>query len=89
MRHWHLKDLIARAHEMTPESLSAAGVLDTPQAFVLNPDILSVDFDVGLAGTMALVRVRHLWEKTPHQPSLFYISAIDEVRNVEPRPMID
>ncbi len=53
MRHWHLKDLIARAHEMTAESLSAAGVLDTPQAFVLNPDILSVDFDVGLAGTMA------------------------------------
>ncbi|MHC5231212.1 glycosyltransferase family 2 protein [Brucella sp. LJL56] len=36
-----------------------------------------------------LVRVPHLWEKTPHQPSLFYISANDEVRNVEPRPMID
>ncbi|MFB8344132.1 hypothetical protein ACWGNA_22560 [Brucella cytisi] len=53
MRHWHLKDLIARAHEMTPESLSAACVLDTPQAFVLNPDILSVDFDLGLARTMA------------------------------------
>src|SRR5690606_37467375 len=36
-----------------------------------------------------LVHVPHLWEKTPHQPSLFYISAGDEVRNVEPRPMID
>ncbi|WP_176037137.1 glycosyltransferase family 2 protein [Brucella tritici] len=36
-----------------------------------------------------LVRVPHLWEKTPHQPSLFYISGNDEVRNVEPRPMID
>lgn len=36
-----------------------------------------------------LMRVPHLWEKTPHQPSLFYISAEDEVRNVEPRPMID
>lgn len=36
-----------------------------------------------------LVRVPHLWEKTPHQPSLFYISSNEGVRNVEPRPMID
>ncbi len=36
-----------------------------------------------------LVHVPHLWEKTPHQPSLFYISTDDGVRNVEPRPMID
>ncbi|MBB5702364.1 cellulose synthase/poly-beta-1,6-N-acetylglucosamine synthase-like glycosyltransferase [Ochrobactrum daejeonense] len=36
-----------------------------------------------------LVHKPHLWEKTPHQPSLFYISLEDEVRRAEPRPMMD
>lgn len=35
MRQRHQKDLITRAHEMTPQSLSAARVLDTPQAFIM------------------------------------------------------
>ncbi len=35
MRQRHQKDLIARAHEMTPQLLSAARVLDTPQAFII------------------------------------------------------
>ena len=35
MRQRHQKDLIARAHEMTPQSFSAARVLDTPQAFII------------------------------------------------------
>lgn len=40
-----------------------------------------------------LVRKPHLWEKTPHQPSLFYVSGVDdlpvlEARNAAPRPMI-
>ncbi|OWU61364.1 N-acetylglucosaminyltransferase, partial [Staphylococcus aureus] len=35
MRQRHQKDLIARAYEMTPQSLSASRVLDTPQAFII------------------------------------------------------
>ncbi|WP_094506340.1 glycosyltransferase family 2 protein [Brucella thiophenivorans] len=41
-----------------------------------------------------LVRKPHLWEKTPHQPSLFYVSdeedfAILDARNSAPRPIMD
>ncbi|MBC2884410.1 glycosyltransferase [Ochrobactrum sp. CM-21-5] len=35
-----------------------------------------------------LVRKPHLWEKTPHQPSVFYIAS-EEARNAEPRPIMD
>src|SRR5690606_17618790 len=35
VRQRHQKDLIARAYEMTPQSLSASRVLDTPQAFII------------------------------------------------------
>ncbi|MBV2142422.1 glycosyltransferase [Falsochrobactrum sp. TDYN1] len=41
-----------------------------------------------------LVRKPHLWEKTPHQPSLFYVPdaedlSILEARNAAPRPIMD
>ncbi|MEN5297089.1 glycosyltransferase [Brucella sp. TWI559] len=41
-----------------------------------------------------LVRKPHLWEKTPHQPSFFYVPdeedcAILDARNAAPRPMMD
>lgn len=36
-----------------------------------------------------LVRKPHLWEKTPHRPSIFYLDAADCVMNAEPRPIMD
>ncbi len=36
-----------------------------------------------------LVRKPHLWEKTPHRPSIFYLDAVDCVMNAEPRPIMD
>ncbi|MBJ6132313.1 glycosyltransferase [Ochrobactrum sp. Q0168] len=36
-----------------------------------------------------LVRKPHLWEKTPHRPSIFYLDADDCVMNAEPRPIMD